>query len=147
MVFILGKKQVFIGFGRVGFNFFLFEDPLSNVWVLHFSLTLKHFDFHFFFEILALMMKFSAFLCGDCVTGHLAMKTLTTSEKVNWRFFGKFCHSWPCLTFLRNRVLKKSQCLFRWWWCFLNHSCIRSPSGLHHLLWTCFFSKTTLMIS
>jgi len=55
-----------------------------------FSLTLKHTDFHFSFDILAQIMKFSAFLCGDCMTGHLAMETMTASKKVDWRFLQNF---------------------------------------------------------
>jgi len=56
------------------------------------SLSLKHFDFHFSFDILALLMKFLAFLCEECVTGHLAMETMTASQKVDWRFFREFFH-------------------------------------------------------
>ena len=85
-----GSKQIYIGFERVGFNFFFFENPLYNVYVLHFLLTLKHSVFPFFFEILALMIKFLAFICGDCVTGPLALKSMTASENVNWRFLENF---------------------------------------------------------
>jgi len=52
-----------------------------------FSLTLEHTDFHFSFEILAQMMKFSALLCRDYMIGHLATGAMTSSEKVNLRFF------------------------------------------------------------
>jgi len=48
-----------------------------------FSLTFKHTDFYFFLEILAQMMKYLAFLCGDCVTGPLALTSMTASENVN----------------------------------------------------------------
>jgi len=91
MALILAKTSIY-RLGRDGFNFCLLENPFSNVVFALFLLTLKHTDFHFSFDILAQIMKFSAFLCGDCVIGHLAMEIMTAFEKVNWRFFGKFCH-------------------------------------------------------
>jgi len=91
MALIWAKKSIY-RLGRDGFDFFFIENPFSNVVFCTFLLTLKHPDFHFSFDILAQLMKFLPFLCGDCVTGHLAMETMTTSEKFNWRFFGKFCH-------------------------------------------------------
>ena len=139
-----GSKQIYIGFQKVGFIFFFFETPLSNVWVLHFSLTFKTLCFSFFlwnfgshdkifgFSLRGLCDWASGFEIHDCIW------------KCQLSIFGKFCHSWPCLIVLQNRVLKKSQCLLRWWWSFLNCRCIRSPSGLHGLFWTCF-SRTKLM--
>ena len=56
----------------------------------HFSLTLKHTDFHFSFDTLAQIMKFSAFIFGDCMTGNLAMETMTTSEKANCDYLENF---------------------------------------------------------
>jgi len=66
---------------RDEFDFPLFENPLSNVCVCTFLLILNTLIFTFFFEILALLMKFSAFPCGDYVTGHLVMETMTALEK------------------------------------------------------------------
>jgi len=65
---------------RDEFDFLFIENPLSNVMFCIFLLTLKHPDFFFFFEILAHIMGFLSFLCGDDVTGHLAMETMTVSE-------------------------------------------------------------------
>ena len=76
----------------MGLIFSSLKTPFLMFVFCTFSMTLKHTDFHFFFEILDHMMGFSIFLCGDYMTGHLAMETLTAFEKVSWQFFGKFCH-------------------------------------------------------
>jgi len=55
-----------------------------------FSLISKHTDFHFSFDILAQIMKFLEFLCGDYVNGNLAMETMTTSEKSTGEFLEIF---------------------------------------------------------
>ena len=70
----------------------LFENPLSNVCVCTFFIAFNTLIFTFFFEILALLMKFLAFSCRDYVTGHLAMETMTASENSTCAFFGKLYH-------------------------------------------------------
>jgi len=55
-----------------------------------FSLILKHTDFQFSFEILAQMMEFSALICRDYMTGHLATGAMTTSEKSTGEFLENF---------------------------------------------------------
>jgi len=77
---------------RDEFDFLFIENPLSNVSVCTLFIDFNTLIFTFFFEILALLMKFLAFPCGDYVTGHLAMETMTASEKSTgdfWNFFHK----------------------------------------------------------
>jgi len=55
-----------------------------------FSLTLEHIDFHFSFELLAQMMKFSTLLCRDYMTGHLTTGAMTASKKSTGTFLENF---------------------------------------------------------
>jgi len=57
-----------------------------------FSLILKHNDFQFSFEILAQMMEFSALLCRDYMTGHLATGAMIASKKSIGDFLEKKFH-------------------------------------------------------
>jgi len=74
----------------MGLIFASLKTHFSNVVFCTFSLTLEHTDFHFSFEILDHMMRLSAFLCGDCVTGHLDMETMTASKKSTCAFLENF---------------------------------------------------------
>ena len=83
-------KTCIYSLGGDGFDFCLFENPFSNVVFCTFSLTLEHSDFHFPFDILAQMMNFLAHLCRDFMTEHLAMETMTTSEKSTGDYLENF---------------------------------------------------------
>lgn len=106
--FDLGHNKYTYRLGRDGFDFFFIENPLSNVCVLHFLNDFRTHWFSFFLWNFGSHDGIFGISLRGPLTRHLAMETMTASEKVNWWFFGKFCHKWPCLTFLQNRVLMKS---------------------------------------
>ena len=74
----------------MGLIFSSLKTHFSNVVFCTFSLTLEHTDFVFPFNILAQMMKFLAHIYRDCMIKHLAMETMTTSEKFTGNFLENF---------------------------------------------------------
>ena len=133
---------------RNWFDFFLFKTHFLMLsfaplyWILQHSVFFPFFlrNFGSLDEIFNIPLRglcdwASGFNIHDCI----------------WKFqlsiSRKFCHSWPCLTFLQNKVLKKSWCLLQWWWSFLHGRCIRSPSGLHGLFLDMFFQRPNWRIS
>lgn len=60
-----GSKHVFIALEEMGLIFSSLKTHFSNVVFCTFSLTFKHTDFHFPFDILVRTMRFSAPLCKD----------------------------------------------------------------------------------
>jgi len=84
------QEQVYIGLEEMGLIFTSLKTHFLMFVFCTFSLTLKHIDFHFSFDILAQMMEFSAPLYRDCMTENLTIGAMTASEKSTGTFLEFF---------------------------------------------------------